>query len=137
TPAGAFTKGTDPTITQTVRTVAREAYNGGTVLFVGGTAAGSHIQVKPAGTQVTVDLHDGTAPATTPLAGLTGLVVYGQAANEHIEVDHALTLPEFLFGGNGNNVHVQAGGGPAVEVGGAGANTHLEGGDGPGILIAG
>src|SRR5262249_55665927 len=83
------------------------------------------------------DLHDGNAPTTVPLAGLNALVVYGQANNLHIQVDKALTLPAFLYGGNGANVHIEGGGGPTAEVGGTGANNHLEGGSGRDILIAG
>jgi hypothetical protein len=129
---GNFT-GSNGTLTQTVQTVARE----GDHLFVGGTAAGDHIEVRLDKGQVTVDLHDGTKPTTTPLAGLSALVVYGQADNEHIHVDENLTLPAFLFGGNGRNVHIEGGGGPTVEVGGTGANNHLQGGSGRNILIAG
>ncbi len=61
-----------------------------------------------------------------------GLVVHGG----HIEVAGALTLPALLFA-DAPNAHLQAGGGPTVEVGGGGTDTHLEGGRGRDILIAG
>jgi len=106
-------------------------------LFVGGTSASNHAQIGLNKGQVTVDLHDGSQPFQTPLAGLNALVVYGQGANENIEVENHLTLPAFLFGGNGGNVHIQAGGGPTVEVGGSGPNNLLEGGPVRDLLIAG
>ncbi len=137
---GNFISGSSTNLTQTVQTVAREAdpLNPGlTDLFVGGTAASSHIEVTLSKGQITVDLHDGNTPTTTPLAGLSALVVYGQADNEHIQVDNGLTLPAFLFGGNGSNVHIEGGGGPTVEVGGTGGNNHLQGGSGRNLLIAG
>jgi hypothetical protein len=52
-------------------------------------------------------------------------------------VDKKLTLPAFLFGGNGANVQIQGGGGPTVEVGGSGGSGQLLGGTGRNILIAG
>jgi hypothetical protein len=52
-------------------------------------------------------------------------------------VDNGLTLPTFLFGGNGANVHIEGGGGPTVEVGGSGGNDHLQAGGGRSLLIAG
>jgi Ca2+-binding RTX toxin-like protein len=107
-----------------------------TDLFVGGTPATQHIEVRLDHGQVTVDLHNGVQPFQTPLTGLNQLVVFGQADNQQIEVDHALKLPAILFAGNGANAHIQAGGGPTVEVGGAG-NDHLEGGTFRDILIAG
>jgi hypothetical protein len=87
--------------------------------------------------QITINFHDGTAPIVTPLAGLNALVVYGQGDNNQIQVDKKLTLPAFLFGGNGANVQIQGGGGPTVEVGGSGGNGLLLGGTGRNILIAG
>jgi Ca2+-binding RTX toxin-like protein len=63
-------------------------------------------------------------------------VVYGRANNEQIVVDSALTLPAFLFAGDGTNALIDGGGGPTVEVGGAGGAV-LKGGTGRNILIAG
>jgi Ca2+-binding RTX toxin-like protein len=74
---------------------------------------------------------------SSPLAGLNSLVVYGQAANQPMKVADNVTLPTFLFGGDGSNVHIEGGGGPTVEVSGSGKNSHLEGGNGRNILIAG
>jgi uncharacterized repeat protein (TIGR01451 family) len=137
---GNFLPGPAGALTQTVQTVAREPDPLNPTLsdlFVGGTSKSDHIEVKLNNGQVVVDLHDGSQSIQTPLAGLTALVVYGQANNEHIEVDRHLTLAAFLFGGNGDNVHIESGGGPTVEVGGSGSNNHLEGSSARDILIAG
>jgi hypothetical protein len=42
-------------------------------------------------------------------------------------VDDKLMLPAFLFAGNGNNVHIQGGGGQTVKVGGSGAHNYIAG----------
>jgi predicted metal-binding membrane protein len=132
--------GSNGSLTQTVQTVAREPDPLNptlTDLFVGGTAASNQAQIKLKNGQITVDLVDGNPPTTVPLAGLNALVVYGQGANDHIQVDKQLMLPTFLFAGNGANVHIEGGGGPTVEVGGSGGNDHLQAGTGRSILIAG
>src|SRR5713101_7792779 len=109
---------------------------GKTALFVGGPPDSDHIEIQLHNGQVTVKLHDGLPDFQTPLAGLSSLVVYGQADGEHIQVDRELVLPAFLFAGHGDNTHIEDGGGPTVEVGGSGG-THLEGSTGRNILIAG
>ena len=103
-------------------------------LVVTGTVGDDHIQFTPAGGGIQVQVD---AVPNGRFAPTGRLVAYGQADNEHIQVDKALTLPAFLFGGNGANVHIEGGGGPTVEVGGTGANNHLQGGSGRNILIAG
>ena len=106
------------------------------VLFVGGNSNSHDIQVQLNKNQVIVSLNDGSASFKTPLAGLTGLVVYGQGDHESIQVDSHLLLPAFLFAGNGNDTEIQGGGGPTVEVGGSGGGD-LWGGSARNILIAG
>jgi hypothetical protein len=85
---------------------------------------------------VIVNFHDGSAPFRTPLAGLTGLVVYGRGDHEHIRVAANLLLPAILFAGDGSDTRIDGGGGPTVEVGGTGDST-LKAGKGRDILIAG
>jgi Ca2+-binding RTX toxin-like protein len=63
------------------------------------------------------------------------LEIYGQGGNDTITVDPNVTIPAFIFAGNGNDT-IKAGGGPSVVVGGSGNNT-LTGGSGLDILIAG
>jgi hypothetical protein len=106
----------------------------GTSLFVGGTTG--NVQVQSKSGNVVVDTHDGSPKFTTSLAGLTALVVYAQGSAQ-IQVDNGLTLPAFLFAGDGNGARIQAGGGPTVEVGGAGSGDVLTGGAGRTILIGG
>jgi phosphodiesterase/alkaline phosphatase D-like protein len=131
--------GSNASLAQATVTIAREPdpLNPTLIdLFVGATASSDHIEVSLKNNQIIVDLHDGN-PTTTPMAGLNALVVYGQSANERIKVARNLTLPAFLFGGNGANVQIEGGGGPTVEVGGSGQNNHLKGGTDRNILIAG
>jgi phospholipase C len=63
------------------------------------------------------------------------LEIYSQGGNDKITVDPAVTIPAFIFAGDGNN-KIEAGGGPSVVVGGAG-NNKLTGGSGLDILIGG
>ena len=78
-------------------------------LVVTGTAGDDHIQFTPAGGGIQVQVD---AVPNGRFAPTGRLVAHGQADNEHIQVDKALTLPAFLFGGNGANVHIEGGGGP-------------------------
>jgi hypothetical protein len=106
------------------------------ILYVVGTATSPNIEVGLSSDVVTVALHNGSANFHTPLAGLTGLVVLGQASHQHITVDRHLLLPAVLFAGNGIGATVKGGGGPTVEVGGSGNGDLLIGGAGRNILIA-
>jgi hypothetical protein len=136
---GNFTPpGTPATLTQQVLAAVREPgpAPGQAVLYVGSPPDSRHIQVLLNNGQVTVKFHDGSPNFQTPLAGLTSLVVYGRGDDEHIQVDPNLTLPAFLFAGDGADTLIQAGGGPTVEVGGKGGGI-LQGGTGRNILIAG
>ena len=125
--------GAPATLTQQVQS---EVVESG-VLFVGGSPNNQNIQIQLNKNQVIVNLnYYGWADFKTPLAGLTGLVVYGQGDYENIQVDSHLLLPAVLFAGNGHDVEIQGGGGPTVEVGGSGGGD-LWGGSARNILIAG
>jgi phospholipase C len=66
---------------------------------------------------------------------ISRLEIYGQGGNDKITVDSDVTVPAFIFGGNGRKV-IQAGGGATVVVGGNG-HDKLIGGTAADILIAG
>ncbi len=136
---GNFTPpGSAATLTQRVCRAVREPGPalGQTVLYVGSPPDSNHIQVLLTNGQVVVKFHDGSPDFQTPLAGLTGLVIYGGGDDEHIQVDPNLKLPAILFAGDGTDIRIQGGGGPTVEVGGKGGGT-LQAGTGRAILIAG
>lgn len=105
-------------------------------LIVQGTEGGDNIHLSEDGTATRVHI-------TGPLVNydrffqgpISRVEVYGQGGNDRIIVDPDVTLPAFLFGGDGFN-HIHAGGGPTVAVGGSGAND-LVGGAAAGILIGG
>src|SRR5262249_40583540 len=63
------------------------------------------------------------------------LIAYGVAGNDDIEVAGGITLPSFLYGGDGND-RLKGGGGNNVLIGGSGNNT-LIGGSGSDLLIGG
>jgi hypothetical protein len=107
------------------------------ILYVMGTATSHNIQIKLSSNVVTVALNNGSANFHTPLAGLTELVVFGQASHQTITVARPLLLPAVLFAGNGVGATVKGGGGPTVEVGGTGTGDLLVGRAGRNILIAG
>jgi phospholipase C len=66
---------------------------------------------------------------------ISRLEIYGLGGNDKITVDPGVTIPAFIFAGDGNDT-IKAGGGPSVVVGGKG-NDKLIGGAAPSILIAG
>jgi uncharacterized repeat protein (TIGR01451 family) len=104
-----------------------------TALVVGGTSGSDAITIIPAAHgQVQVIINGKSAGKFT----VTGdIFVYGKAGNDTITVDPTITLPAFLFGGDGNDVLV-GGGGADVLVGGAGIDA-LSGGVGRNLLIGG
>jgi Ca2+-binding RTX toxin-like protein len=63
------------------------------------------------------------------------IVAYGLAGNDTLQVAGGITLPDYLFGGDGNDL-LQGGGGPSVLAGGAG-DDQLLGGSGRDVLIGG
>jgi acid phosphatase len=66
---------------------------------------------------------------------ISRIEIYGQGGNDHITVAADVTIPAFIFGGDGSD-HIQAGGGATVIVGGDGHDV-LKGGAGPTIIIGG
>lgn len=106
----------------------------GSTLYVGGDPTTESIRVGSGKGVVWADAND-TGYFQTPSAGLSGVVVYGGAGTDKIQVDNSLMLPTYLFGGSGYT-QIQGGGGPTLEIAGSGGGT-LIGGNGPSILIAG
>ena len=104
------------------------------MLYVGGDPGTESIRIQSSKGQVSVNVSD-AGSFQTPVAGLAGLVVYGGAATDKIQVDNSLTLPAYLFGGS-SYTQIQGGGGPTLEIGGSGGGGLL-GGSGRSILIAG
>ena len=108
-------------------------------LIVGGTEGNDHIHVSyDAGTNtvsVTIDSQDGSFSNSFDATNISRLEIYSQGGNDHISIDSNVTLPAFVFGGDGNN-HIEAGGGSTVVVGGSG-NDHIDGGSGASIIIGG
>ena len=111
-----------------------EVIEGGT-LYVGGDLNSDDIRIQLNKSQVNVDVDNGGSDFQTSLTGLNGLVVYGGANDDDIQVDNHLMLPAFLFAGSGYT-QIQGGGGPTLEVGGSGGGS-LSGGLGRSILISG
>ncbi|MFO0852382.1 MAG: Ig-like domain-containing protein [Gemmataceae bacterium] len=104
-----------------------------TDLVVGGTPCGDEIELRAkrgGAVRVTIDgrSHGVFAP--------TGrLVVYGQGGDDELTVDDCVTLPAWLYGGDGND-RLTGGRGNDVLVGGDG-NDRLVGGPGRDLLIGG
>jgi len=100
-------------------------------IVVTGTPGEDHILFNPGGSfQVLVnDLPNARFAPTGRI------VAYGLAGSDDIKVVGGITLPAYLFGGDGND-RLQGGGGNNVLIGGAGSNT-LIGGPGHDLLIGG
>ena len=109
-------------------------------LVVEGTANAETL-VLSSGTGNSVALSvNGTAVGTIAAPGGVAfghLLVYGYGGNDTLRLTGGLTVPAFLFGGDGNDI-LDAGGSTAnnVLVGGAGADA-LTGGSGRDLLIGG
>jgi Ca2+-binding RTX toxin-like protein len=83
---------------------------------------------------VTISNSSGTV-TEGPFSPNGRIIVYGQSGNDAITIAGGVTLPGWIFAGNGNN-KLTAGGGPSVLVGGSGYDT-LIAGPGRDILIGG
>ena len=113
---------------------------GQVMLAVSGTAGNDNIRIKTAeddANSLKVKFTDRDmgnfrikGAFSTPLSRI---VVYGQAGNDDIKVDDDITIPAWLYGGDGND-RLKGGNGPNVLVGGAGDDL-LVGGNGRDILI--
>jgi sugar lactone lactonase YvrE len=101
-------------------------------LVVTGTAGDDHIQFTQGGGAIQAQVQGVPNGRFDPNGRI---VAYGMAGNDDIKVAGGITLPAFLFGGDGND-RLQGGGGPSVLVGGAGDDTLL-GGKGRAVLIGG
>jgi hypothetical protein len=105
-------------------------------LIVQGTQGNDQIQITSDGSNVRVQISgSGVSYDHSFAEPISRIEIYGQSGDDSITVDQNVTIPAFIFSGNGNNV-ITAGGGPSVVVGGAGNNI-LTGGSGPSILIGG
>ena len=105
-----------------------------TVLAVGGTGGNDHIVFHPgegAG-EVVVQLNGVSLSTFQPTAGL---VAFGQAGNDTIQVSGSIALSAWLYGDDGND-RVKGGAGHDVLFGGLGDDV-LVGGTGRDLLVGG
>ncbi|MFO0852207.1 MAG: hypothetical protein U0871_27135 [Gemmataceae bacterium] len=102
-------------------------------LFVGGTTGDDHIVISPAaGGAVQVQANGMSVGAFAP----TGrVVVYAQAGDDDVQVAGGITLPAWLYGGDGND-RLKGGSGTNVLTGGGGDDL-LVGGNNRDVLIGG
>ncbi|HMC64371.1 MAG TPA: hypothetical protein VKI65_05480, partial [Gemmataceae bacterium] len=105
-----------------------------TALVVRGTAGNDTIVFSPGGNSgdITVKLN-GVSLGTFHPTGR--IIAYGQAGDDDIQVAGSITLPTWLYGGDGND-RLKGGSGPNVLLGGAGDDL-LVGGSNRDILIDG
>jgi hypothetical protein len=120
------------TITVTVPTLATVTLISGRLTIVG-TDSADDIRVvpNPQGSGVTVSVNG----ATTTLAYVADIAVYGNGGDDWVQVAGGVTAPVTAFGGAGND-RLKAGGGASVLVGGDGDDSLL-GGAGRDVLIGG
>jgi Ca2+-binding RTX toxin-like protein len=110
-------------------------------LFVGGTMGDDNLQVTQQGRNglFEVEINTEHAPHSEwhgAFAGPLGrIVVFGQAGDDHIEIDDDITVSAWLYGGDGND-ELRGGSGNDILIGGAGDDT-LVGGRGRDLLIGG
>jgi phospholipase C len=106
------------------------------VLIVQGTEGKDQIRITQDGGAVRVQITSkGVDYDHFFSQAISRIEVYGQGGNDDIRVAKDVTIPAYLFAGDGNNTIV-GGGGPTVIVGGSGNNV-LTGGAGPSIIIGG
>jgi hypothetical protein len=109
------------------------------LLVVGGTTGADTIVVSPDGNtgRLTVTIN-GSAVGTFEAPGggsFGGLVVYGQAGDDDVQVAGSVTVPAWLYGGDGND-RLKGGAGSDVLLGQAGDDL-LVGGSGRDLPIGG
>jgi phospholipase C len=105
-------------------------------LIVQGTEGSDRIHISADGTAIRVRIDGDDVDYDHSFSQpISRLEVYTQGGNDHVTVDPAVTVPAFLFAGDGHDV-LKAGGGPRVLVGGDDGDV-LKGGAGPAILIGG
>jgi Ca2+-binding RTX toxin-like protein len=127
-------------------------YPGQTDLVAGGTLGNDSIRFNPQGNSgaIQVTINGASLGTFTPSGRL---IAFGQAGDDSITVAGSISLPAWLYGGDGND-NLNAGGGNSVLLGGAGDDKliagkgrnlviggtgadSLNGGSGDSILIAG
>jgi Ca2+-binding RTX toxin-like protein len=101
-------------------------------LLVYGTAGNDTILFNPAQQGVTVKINGTVVGTYQPTARI---LVYGQAGDDDIQAAGGVSLPVWLFGGDGND-RLKGGDGTNVLVGGAGDDL-LVGGSGRDLIIGG
>jgi Ca2+-binding RTX toxin-like protein len=105
-------------------------------LIVGGTQGNDQITISRDGTGLRVGI---VGPASNFVQTLQGPVdrieVYTQGGNDNVVIAPEVTVPAFVFAGNGNDT-LQGGSAPTVLVGGSGRDS-LRSGTGDSILIGG
>ena len=101
-------------------------------LVVTGTAGDDHIQFTPGGGALQAQVQGVPNGRFNPNGRI---IAYGMAGDDDIKVVGGISLPAWLFGGDGND-RLQGGGGDSVLVGGAG-DDQLIGGKGSDVLIGG
>jgi hypothetical protein len=121
-----FTVTGTPTVPATVQGV------NDTVVY--GTAGNDSIALSPGGNSGTVVAKlNGMALGTYCPAGR--ILVYGLAGDDNIQASGTITVPLWLYGGDGND-RLNGGNGPNVLLGGAGNDT-ITGGSGRDLVIGG
>jgi Ca2+-binding RTX toxin-like protein len=109
-------------------------YPGRTALVVVGTSGNDAIQFSPAGPGDSVQVTLNGVPQGV-FAPTGRIVAYGLGGDDDIQVAGAITLPAWLYGGDGND-RLKGGAGSNVLLGGAGDDL-LVGGSARDVLIGG
>jgi CSLREA domain-containing protein len=105
-----------------------------TMLVVGGTEGNDNLSFTPGGSagDVVVKLNQIVLGTFHPTSRI---VAYGYAGDDDIQVAGGITLPTWLYGGDGND-RLKGGNGPNVLEGGAGDDL-VVGGEGRDLLVGG
>jgi hypothetical protein len=116
----------------------------GTALVVGGLMVNDRIHVNPMGNNGTLQVqitdrttgtlvHEQTIAA--PAGGFARIVIFGQAADDYVQIAGSISVPACVFAGAGND-NVKGGDGPDILMGGDGDDM-LIGGGGRDLMIGG
>jgi len=116
----------------------------GTALVVGGLTVNDRIHVNPQSNDGTLQVQITNRTKDTlvyqqsfgpPAGGFSQIVIFGQGADDHIQIAGSISIPACVFAGGGND-HVKGGDGADVLVGGDGDDM-LIGGGGRDLMIGG
>jgi Ca2+-binding RTX toxin-like protein len=124
--------GTSAAATRTISIVAVQLQ--GNDLVVSGTTGNDSIAINPGGAGTVQVILNGVAQDGYSPTGK--LVVYGQAGHDVIVVEGGVSLPAWLYGGDGHDT-LTGGSGHDVLLGGAGDDTLDGGGQGRDLLLGG